>query len=232
MKLSSATILATALGLSQQCSAFAPISSFQQSTRGTSQVQIAVLVAPLHATTTPRNTNDRRTFFHQILHVLPLTTIAITTTTIHPLPATALITDKGTPNVPFKAAGQTIGPIEAKKRFQLAIQDIDELIENYPTISKSGGDNVRLYLGTVGVKSHMYGITKILKELQEEAEDVIEFTEAANEFEAYLFQAEGAAYQSLFTKRGPESLLATAKNDVLSMRKLMGDLAQQLNLDV
>jgi hypothetical protein len=231
MKLSFATILATALSLSQQCSAFAPIFfSTSSSTKST--------VAPLHATTntnTASNTNDRRTFFHQILNVIPVATIAIATTTIHPLSAAAMLIDKGSPSAAPYKAGQLLGAIEAKKRFQLAIQDIDELIENYPTISKSGGDSVRMYLGTVGVKSHMCGITKILKELRDEAEDVGEFIEASNDFEASLFQAEGAAYQSLFVEHSsakgtPESLLATAKVDVLSMRKFMGDLAVQLSL--
>lgn len=125
---------------------------------------------------------------------------------------------------------------EAKSRFKLAIQDVDELLSNYSEIAKNGGgDNVRRYLGTVGVKSHMYGITKVLKLLREEADDIVEFTEASNEFEAYLFQAEGAAYQSLFTehssaKSTPESLLATAKTDVVAMRKYMGELAEQLHL--
>lgn len=126
---------------------------------------------------------------------------------------------------------------EAKDRFKLAVQDVDELLANYSEISKGGGDNVRRYLGTVGVKSHMYGITKVLKELREEADDIIEFTEASNEFEAYLFQAEGAAYQSLFAehssaKSTPESLLVTAKKDVVTMRRFMGDLAVQLHLEV
>ena len=81
----------------------------------------------------------------------------------------------------------------------------------------------------------MYGITKVVKALREEAEDIVEFTEIADEFEAYLFQAEGAAYQSLFAehssaKSTPESLLATAKKDVLQMRKFMGQLASQLSL--
>eukprot|EP00547_Thalassionema_nitzschioides_P013133 CAMPEP_0194256414 /NCGR_PEP_ID=MMETSP0158-20130606/36628_1 /TAXON_ID=33649 /ORGANISM="Thalassionema nitzschioides, Strain L26-B" /LENGTH=141 /DNA_ID=CAMNT_0038995091 /DNA_START=230 /DNA_END=655 /DNA_ORIENTATION=- len=125
---------------------------------------------------------------------------------------------------------------EAKTRFKLAMKDVDELLANYSDITKSGGgDSVRRYLGTVGVKSHMYGITKVLKILREEADDIVEFTEASNEFEAYLFQAEGAAYQSLFTehssaKSTPESLLAIAKTDVVSMRKFMRELAQQLNL--
>lgn len=81
----------------------------------------------------------------------------------------------------------------------------------------------------------MYGITKVVKGLREEADDIVEFTEAANEFEAYLYQAEGAAYQSLFVEHSsakgtPETFLATAKKDVLSMRRYMGELAEQLKL--
>ena len=153
-----------------------------------------------------------------------------------PVPAFAdtLLMDKGTPDVEaFKG-----GVEEAKKRLRLAILDIDNLLANYEEISKNGGgDNVRLYLGTQGLKSHMYGITKVVKALKEEADDIIEYTEASNEFEAYLFQAEGAAYQSLFAehssaKSTPESLLKTAKKDIVNMRKFMGDLAEQLSIKV
>ena len=123
-----------------------------------------------------------------------------------------------------------------RRSSQLAIKDIDDLIANYETISKAGGDNVRLYLGTQGVKSHMYGIMKVLKSLKDEADDIVDYTEAMNEFEAYLFQAEGAAYQSLFVehssaKSTPESLLKTAKGDIINLRKYMGNLATQLHLD-
>lgn len=150
----------------------------------------------------------------------------------HPAFADALLMDKASPDVPaFKG-----GVDEAKNRFRLAIKDIDSLLNNYDEISKSGGDNVRLYLGTQGVKSNMYGISKVLKVLKDEADDIVEFTETANEFEAYLYQAEGAAYQSLFVEHSsakgtPESLLKTARGDIVSMRKYMGDLALQLNLD-
>lgn len=160
---------------------------------------------------------------------------ATTVETIAPNPAfaTALLTDKSSPDVrPF--AG---GASEARRRFRLAIRDVDDLLADYDAITKGGaGDNVRLYLGTQGVKSNMYGITKVLKSLREEAEDVVEYTEALNEFEAYLFQAEGAAYQSMFVehssaKSTPESLLRTARGDIVNMRKFMGDLALQLNLE-
>ena len=146
--------------------------------------------------------------------------------------ADALLIDKSSPDIPaFKGDFS-----EAKKRFQLAIKDVDNLIANYDEISKSGGDNVRLYLGTQGVKSNMYGIVNVLKSLKEEADDIVEYTEALNEFEAYLFQADGAAYQSLFAefstaKITPGSLLQIAKGDVVNMRKYMGELALQLDID-
>lgn len=175
--------------------------------------------------------SDRRAVLNRLL--LPILGISI----VHPIKnAEATLMDNNMEEVKIFSGDNKLTTEEAKSRFKLAIEDVDELLVNYSDIIKSGGgDNVRRYLGTVGVKSHMYGITKVLKILREEADDIVEFTEASNEFEAYLFQAEGAAYQSLFTehssaKSTPESLLATAKTDVVSMRKFMGDLARQLNL--
>jgi len=150
-------------------------------------------------------------------------------------PAHSTLMDKSIPQTKTFKVGEKLTTAEAKQRFVSAMTEVDELITNYDTISKNGGDAVRRYLGTVGVEKSMYGITKVVKDLREEADDIVEFTEAANEFEAYLYQAEGAAYQSLFVEHSsakgtPESFLATAKKDVLSMRKYMGELAQQLSL--
>ena len=84
-----------------------------------------------------------------------------------------LLMDKGRPDVPpFKGSAD-----EARTRLQLAIRDIDNLLENYDTLTRSGGDNVRLYLGTQGVKSNMFGIMKVLNSLKEELEDIVEYTE-------------------------------------------------------
>jgi len=148
-------------------------------------------------------------------------------------PAQALLTDRNTPDVEKFAAGQTISLDEAKRRFRLAQRDIDELIARYDDISAGGGDNVRLYLGTQGVKSHMYGITKIVRVLRDSVDDIVAFTEAATEFEAYLYQAEGAAYQSIFVefssaKGTPAQFLATAKKDAIVMRKYMQEMADML----
>ncbi len=181
----------------------------------------------------------RRTFVKQLFLPAAAFGMSAATGVLSPvLPAGATLMDTNNiDEVKTFKPGEKMTIEEAKDRFKLAVQDVDELLANYSEISKGGGDNVRRYLGTVGVKSHMYGITKVLKELREEADDIIEFTEASNEFEAYLFQAEGAAYQSLFAehssaKSTPESLLVTAKKDVVTMRRFMGDLAVQLHLEV
>ena len=124
---------------------------------------------------------------------------------------------------------------EAKKRFQMARKDLAYLLENYAEISQGGGDAVRNYLGTQGVTSKMYGIQKVLKILQQEADDIVEYTETMDEFNAYYYQAEGAAYQSLFAehssaKSTPKSLLETAQKDIVQMVRYMDQLAAQLNL--
>lgn len=83
-------------------------------------------------------------------------------------------------------AGKPLGLVEAKKRFIVARESLDYLVDHYDEISKGGGDNVRRFLGTVGTSSGLYGITKVLKELQEEAKDIVEYTENMTEFDYSL----------------------------------------------
>jgi hypothetical protein len=122
------------------------------------------------------------------------------------------------------------------QRFVAARKELRELIDNYSDITeKGGGDAVRNKLGTQGVKSNLFGIQKVLKSLTADAEDIVEYTEAMEEFNAYYFQAEGAAYQSLFVEHSsakgtPESFLKTAKADIMQMEKYMDQLAVQLKL--
>lgn len=150
-------------------------------------------------------------------------------------PAAATLMDATQDEAKTFTPGSKLSVEDGKKRFSLARKEVQYLLDNYDEICQGGGDAVRRYLGTVGVASNMYGITKVVKDLRDEAEDLVEFTETANEFEAYLFQADGAAYQSLFVEHSsakgtPASFLATAKKDVLSMQRYMDDLARQLNL--
>ncbi|KAL3822220.1 hypothetical protein ACHAXA_000660 [Cyclostephanos tholiformis] len=189
----------------------------------------------LHLGKSSHNSSRRKFLLRQMILATP--SIVGTTTTAGPgrsaEAAALLLMDKSSPDIPPFSGDASA----AKERFRRAIGDVDDLITNYDEITRSGGDNVRLYLGTQGVKSNMYGILKVLSGLREEANDVVEFSEAMNEFEAYLFQADGSAYQSLFAefssaKIAPGSLLRMAREDIVNMRKFMGDLAVQLSLEI
>ena len=124
------------LALLQHSTAFAPLFS---------KHAVVSSKTTLHAATTP---NDRRAFMNQI--VLPAAASGILSNLFIPsLAAQATIMDNSIPQVKTFKAGENLGVEEAKKRFQLAIQDVDELLDNYAEIS-TNGDNVRRYLGTVG----------------------------------------------------------------------------------
>jgi hypothetical protein len=177
--------------------------------------------------------NNRRQILVQLVTAAP-GGMALIAATHSATPASAVVTSEGLADIIFNP-GQVLSTQEAKQRFVLARQDVRYLLENYADICKGKGDAVRRYLGTVGVTSGMYGISKVLKDLQDQADDIVEYTDAMEEFNAYLYQAEGAAYQSLFVEHSsakgtPESLLATAKQDVIQMEKYMDLLAVQLHL--
>lgn len=112
----------------------------------------------LHQT---KNSNERRLFIQSIVSIV--TTATVITIPQPSFAADALLMDKSTPSLqPFSGDNS-----EAREWFALAIKDIDNLLSNYDEISMTGGDNVRLYLGTQGTKSHMYGISKVLKSMKE-----------------------------------------------------------------
>uniref|UniRef100_A0A448YZ72 DUF4142 domain-containing protein n=1 Tax=Pseudo-nitzschia multistriata TaxID=183589 RepID=A0A448YZ72_9STRA len=139
------------------------------------------------------------------------------------------------PLVSVPAVSYAVQEGNAKERFVAARKELRSLIDDYAEISKGGGDAVRARLGTQGISSDLFGIQKVLKTLSEEADDLVEYTEMMEEFDAYYFQAEGAAYQSMFVEHSsakgtPESFLKTAKTDILQMEKYMDQLAVQLKL--
>ena len=65
------------------------------------------------------------------------------------------------PKEKFFEIGVTLNADMAKARFQDARRTIEDLVNNYDSIIRDGGDNVRRYLGTVGTTSAMYGIEKV-----------------------------------------------------------------------
>ena len=132
-------------------------------------------------------------------------------------------------------AGKPLTVGFAKDRFKLAEKDIQYLLDHYDEICDGGGDNVRRYLGTVGTNSGLFGIQKVLKTLQDEADDFVSFTEDMNEFNSYLAGAEGAAYSAIFvvtssSSTPPQKYFDDAKRNVKKMKYHMENMARELKL--
>jgi hypothetical protein len=145
----------------------------------------------------------------------------------------AVVENSSNPKV-FTAA-EVVGVEAAKERFLLAQQKVNELAENYDEISKGGGDSVRRYLGTVGTTSPLCGIGKVMMQLQEEASDIVEYTETMNDFEITLRAADTAVYSSIFVefssaKTKPEKFFKDAKAEIGRMQLQMTTMANELEL--
>lgn len=75
----------------------------------------------------------------------------------------------------------------------------------------------------------MYGIGKVMKVLQEDATDVVEFTETMNEVNACINGADGSAYMAIFvtsstSQTPPEKYFDDAKVEVKRLQKALEDL--------
>jgi hypothetical protein len=148
--------------------------------------------------------------------------------------AKAVVVDSSS-NPKVFTAGEAMGVEGAKERFMLAQKTLNDLSDNYDEICKGGGDNVRRYLGTVGTTSALYGIGKIMKELQEEASDIVEYTETMSEFSYSLSAADTSAYSANFVehssaKTKPAKLFEDARLDIERMQEYMSVMANELNL--
>jgi len=119
---------------------------------------------------------------------------------------------------------------EAKARFREGQQSLEYLLVHYDEICEGGGDNVRRYLGTVGTSSGLYGVSKVMKTMQEEAPDIVDYTETMNEINAALTGADGSAYMAIFTKGPPEKFFGDAKIEVTRAIGSMQDIAKQLDI--
>jgi hypothetical protein len=150
--------------------------------------------------------------------------------------ANAVVMDNSSEQARAFTAGEKLGKDAAISRFQKARGDLDYLLKNFDAIvSNGGGDNVRRYLGTVGVTSGLYGISKVLKELQEEADDIVTFTESMNDFDYYLRSADTACYSANFVefsaaKTKPEKFFEDAKRDTQYMKVTLDRMASELRI--
>jgi hypothetical protein len=165
-----------------------PSESFSQSTRN-EQKQRASCARRV-------DSENRRSFLQQFTKAATTSTSTafILSQSWTPQSADAVMNVKQTV---FKA-GEMLTAEEAKKRFHQARQSLQYLLDHYDEICLGGGDNVRRYLGTVGTSSGLWGIGKVMRSLQEEADDLVEFTETMTDVEASIQQADGSAYMAIF----------------------------------
>jgi hypothetical protein len=131
--------------------------------------------------------------------------------------------------------GKGLSVEEAKARFKEGQESLDYLLAHYDEICEGGGDNVRRYLGTVGTTSGLYGIAKVMKTMQPEADDIVEYTEMMNEINASLVGADGSAYMAIFTESSTsgvpkEKYYNDAKIDVKRAIGSMQEIAKQMSI--
>mmetsp|Transcript_13041 Transcript_13041/g.26632 ORF Transcript_13041/g.26632 Transcript_13041/m.26632 type:complete len:207 (+) Transcript_13041:48-668(+) len=122
---------------------------------------------------------------------------------------------------------------EARERLKEASKTISTLLSTYDTITQGSGDNIRRYLGTVGTSSPLYGLKPSLKYLQEYANDVVEYTEAMEEYDRCLNGADGQAYSSMFVefsaaKGKQEDYYREAKREIQGMQTAMDNMEKEL----
>lgn len=168
---------------------------------------------------------NRRSFLKNSVQAVALLS------TIQTLPANAVLSVE---QDVFKT-GQNLSTQDAKSRFQEGRKSLQYLLDNYDKIVEGGGDNVRRYLGTVGTTSGLWGIGKVMRSLQDETDDIVEYTETMQEVEASIRGADSAAYMAIFVTTSssgtpPAKYFADAKIEAKRALKAMDDLAAQLNL--
>jgi hypothetical protein len=139
------------------------------------------------------------------------------------------------PEVNVFEVGVLLSADVSKARFEDARKTLYYLVDNFDEISKGGGDNVRRYLGTVGTSSALYGIDRVMKGLQDKADDIVQYTENMQDFDYYLRAADTAVYSANFVefsaaKTKPEKFFQDAKSDCKKMIMHMDNMAEELKI--
>jgi hypothetical protein len=132
--------------------------------------------------------------------------------------------------------GKVLTIEQAKERLQEGQTSLSYLLDHFDEIcEKGGGDNVRRYLGTVGMSSGLFGIQKVMKLLQTEADDIVDYTETMNDINAAINGADGSAYMAIFVSSSssstpPQRYFDDAKIEVKRAVQSMKDLVEQLDI--
>mmetsp|Transcript_6729 Transcript_6729/g.7406 ORF Transcript_6729/g.7406 Transcript_6729/m.7406 type:complete len:203 (+) Transcript_6729:84-692(+) len=140
--------------------------------------------------------------------------------------ATSILT-RGT--APALAAVAAATPEAALKQWKDSVATIDNLYNNWDTISKGGGDAIRKELGTANfgpTASPLFQIEKAFKVLRENPDmDIVEFTEQSEEFVNALVRADTMAYSSNFAGGSgkptpPQVYIDKAKKEVADLQRV------------
>ncbi|KAL7502077.1 hypothetical protein ACHAWX_000448, partial [Stephanocyclus meneghinianus] len=175
-------------------------------------------------------TLDRRSLLIKIVHHSALTSSA-SIASLAPRPSAATVLSTSITSV------GTLAPItreEAEQRFRNGRQSLQYLLDHYDEICEGGGDNVRRYLGTVGVTG-LFGIGKALRVLGEYVDDIVEYTDLVTEIERSIQQADGSAYMAIFTVTStsgvpPAKYFKDAEIEIERCAKSMDDVAAMIGL--
>lgn len=128
---------------------------------------------------------------------------------------------------------------EAETKFREGYKTITYLLDNYDEICEGGGDNVRRYLGTIvsNPPSGLVGIGKVMKSLEDRADDFIEFTETSDEVIKSINQADGSAYMAIFVTTStsytpPKKYFDDGKIEVKRCKKSMEQIAAMVGIEL
>mmetsp|Transcript_14285 Transcript_14285/g.18017 ORF Transcript_14285/g.18017 Transcript_14285/m.18017 type:complete len:208 (+) Transcript_14285:80-703(+) len=132
------------------------------------------------------------------------------------------------------AATNVISPEVARNQWKQSQTTIENLLQNWSGIAaQGGGDGIRRELGTVGVTSPLFQIDKALKVLRDEAEDLIEFTDQAEEFQLALSRADSMAYSANFAGGSgkptpPAVYIEKSRKEVIELQRIAKSLTALL----
>mmetsp|Transcript_20230 Transcript_20230/g.36568 ORF Transcript_20230/g.36568 Transcript_20230/m.36568 type:complete len:204 (-) Transcript_20230:238-849(-) len=151
--------------------------------------------------------------------------------------ATSILTRATPASATYTAAALT--PDTALQQWKDSVKTIDNLCDNWDTISKGGGDSIRKELGTANFgtsPSPLFQIDKAFKVLRDNPDvDLIELTEQAEELSNALAAADSMAYSSNFAGGAgkptpPAVYIERAKKEVLEMQRIAKSLSAALLL--
>lgn len=119
----------------------------------------------------------------------------------------------------------------AKEQWKQSVGVIDAMLSDWSSLKS--GDAVRVQLGTQGTTSPLFQIEKAFKVLREESSDIVEFTEASDDFLRLLSAADSMAYSANFAGGSgpptpPAVYLEKARKEVVELQGIAKTLSSLL----